>query len=294
MTKFWLIFNTDDVRRSGRATKGQHTKNNDVTDTPTAAKPRGRGKGKAAKASSEPSPPAEDEGDAIIRCICGYVEEDEDDERKMVVCDSCEAWQHNECMEISENDDELPEQYFCEQCRPDLHKVLLEKVARGEKPWEERARQRAQEEEEERKARRRKGGKRGRKSSTRVGDIKADLPPEEGKSNGTLAEPQMETEAPKVAAEPEPKTENAQKRKLPLETPETRSPAQQVSIDGCLFKKNRCLKRSRNRKARCAKSPPQRKRSQLCQPRVASRALWPHRPRSYQLELLQSSVIPRP
>ncbi|KAL8744123.1 MAG: hypothetical protein Q9190_003604, partial [Brigantiaea leucoxantha] len=226
VTKFWLIFNTDDVRRSGRATKGQHTKNNDVTDTPTAAKPRGRGKGKAAKASSEPSPPAEDEGDAIIRCICGYVEEDEDDERKMVVCDSCEAWQHNECMEISENDDELPEQYFCEQCRPDLHKVLLEKVARGEKPWEERARQRAQE-EEERKARRRKGGKRGRKSSTRVGDIKADLPPEEGKSNGTLAEPQMETEAPKVAAEPEPKTENAQKRKLPLETPETRSPAQQ-------------------------------------------------------------------
>lgn len=223
-----LIFALDDVRRSGRATKGQHTKNIDSAETPTA-KPRGRGKGsKAAKASTEPSPPVEDEGDAIIRCICGYVEEDEDDERKMVVCDSCEAWQHNECMEISENDDELPEQYFCEQCRPDLHKLLLEKVNRGEKPWEERARQRAQE-EEERKARRRKGGKRGRKSGGRVSEIKADAAHEEVKSNGAPAEPAMDATPSKATIEPETKTENAQKRKLPVDAPEeAKSSSQQV------------------------------------------------------------------
>lgn len=172
------IYFPDEVRRSGRATKGQHPKNHEVSDVPT---PKSRGKGKGSKAAKQASatPPPED-ADAIIRCICGCVEEDEDDERVMIICDKCDAWQHNECMEVSENTEELPDQYFCELCKPEDHRQLLAKVARGERPWEERAKQRERE-EEERKARRRKGGKKGRKG--RSSEVKAD----DSKANGTPA-----------------------------------------------------------------------------------------------------------
>lgn len=171
----------DDVRRSGRATKGQHPKNQEAPEV-TTPKPRGKGnKSKAAKQVSA-TPPPEEDANAIIRCICGYVEEDEDDDRVMIVCDNCEAWQHNECMEVSENTDELPDQYFCEQCKPADHRELLAKVKRGEKPWEERAKQR-EIEEQERKARRRKGGKKGKKG--RASEVKAD----DAKSNGTPSVP---------------------------------------------------------------------------------------------------------
>ncbi|KAI4197375.1 MAG: hypothetical protein LQ346_003028 [Caloplaca aetnensis] len=222
---------SDSVRKSSRATKGQHTKNVEADDTPSS-KPRGKGKGSKAKkqASSEPTPPAEDEGDAIIRCICGYIEENEDDDRKMIVCDSCEAWQHNECMEMSLNDDELPDQYFCEKCRPDLHRDLIDKVNRGERPWEELARRRQQEEEE--KQARRKKGKKGRKSG-RPSEIKPDPKPEPkpepAKANGA---PDVTPAAipPLTAASTELKSpvEPVQKRKLPDQSPEEiKTPSQQ-------------------------------------------------------------------
>jgi len=156
----------------------------------------------------------------------------------MIVCDNCEAWQHNECMEISENPDDLPDQYFCEQCRPEDHKDLLAKVARGEKPWEERAKQRERE-EEERKARRRKGGKKGKKG--RASEVKPEVKPAvkpevkpepkpetkpAAKSNSTpsgktSAQPAAEPTAGPVVrsssegVQPGDKAENGQKRKLP-------------------------------------------------------------------------------
>ena len=222
---------TDEVRRSGRATKGQHTKNLEVTDEPTPTK-RG-GKGNKGKASAEPTPPADEDADAIIRCICGYVEEDEDDDRVMIVCDNCEAWQHNECMEISENPDDLADQYFCEICKPEDHKELLAKVARGEKPWEERVKQRERE-EEERKARRRKGGKKGKKgrASNVKPETKQGFKPETKpavKTNGTpsgkiptqpAAQPAIEpvVEDSSDGVQTGEKIENGQKRKLPEET----------------------------------------------------------------------------
>ncbi|KAL8951322.1 MAG: hypothetical protein Q9222_002687 [Ikaeria aurantiellina] len=214
---------SDSVRKSNRATKGQHTKNFEAKDTPTP-KSRGKGKGSKAakKASSEPTPPEEDEEDAIIRCICGYVEEDEDDDRKMIVCDSCEAWQHNECMEQSLDDNELPEQYFCEQCRPDLHRDLLAKIARGERPWEELAKRRQQEEEEKARRRKSKKGKKGRPS-----DIKPESKPEPKSTNG-LPDHSPTTVTPTAAAVPETKAENVPKRKLSHDTPEeAKTPSQQ-------------------------------------------------------------------
>lgn len=134
----------------------------------------------------------------------------------MICCDSCAAWQHNECMEIP---DKLPEgeQYFCEQCRPDLHEELLSKIAQGEKPWEERARQREEERSKGRKGRGRKSKKGGRPSVV--------------KTNGSANETDVSQLADMSAAAMEsdaPVFEN-NKRKLADSTPDSRSPTQAVS-----------------------------------------------------------------
>ncbi|KAI9809577.1 MAG: hypothetical protein M1825_000009 [Sarcosagium campestre] len=120
-------------RRSGRATKGQHPKN---------VEPSAR---KATKVNRTAKTDAdnEDDGSEIIRCICGAVEEDDEGPETMICCDKCGCWQHNECMEVTEDEDELPENYLCETCDPDSHRELLSKVGKGEKPWEERFRQRS-------------------------------------------------------------------------------------------------------------------------------------------------------
>lgn len=39
----------------------------------------------------------------------------------MVQCDECEVWQHCECMGLDEPD--IPDQYFCELCKPENHFV---------------------------------------------------------------------------------------------------------------------------------------------------------------------------
>ena len=76
----------------------------------------------------------------------------------MICCDNCSAWQHNDCMGITENENELPESYMCEMCKPEDHKDLVVAMANGEKPWEAIAKRRM----EEKKNRKRKGGRRGR------------------------------------------------------------------------------------------------------------------------------------
>ncbi|CEO60523.1 hypothetical protein PMG11_05148 [Penicillium brasilianum] len=157
----------DEPRRSGRATKGQH-KNLELPDAPSK---KGKSKSpkdqrdKSSKASAEPTPGPSDgeEEEEIIRCICGEYEEEEDVERDMICCDQCSAWQHNDCMGLTFAKGQEPDQYYCEQCKPENHKVLLEKIARGEKPWEEVAERRRREAEEKR-SKKKKGKKGGRKS----------------------------------------------------------------------------------------------------------------------------------
>lgn len=158
----------DEPRRSGRATKGQH-KNLELAEP---APSKRKGKAKAAKqTSTEPTPPETNEEDEIIRCVCGEYEEEEDVERDMICCDNCSAWQHNDCMGLSFAKGQEPAEYYCEKCKPENHEELLGKMARGEKPWEEAARKRAQE-AAERKSRKKKGGKRGRKA--RSSDVKTE------------------------------------------------------------------------------------------------------------------------
>ena len=159
------IFLIDELRRSGRATKGQYTKDRDISEE-KGNKRKGKGKGSKANAGTEVN---DDEEDAIIRCICGRYEEEEETERTMICCDNCEAWQHNDCMGLP--DDYAPPQYFCEQCKPENHKELLAAIARGERPWEEVARKREAAAAEAEKASKKKGGKKGRKSGTRASDV---------------------------------------------------------------------------------------------------------------------------
>lgn len=156
----------DEPRRSGRATKGQHKNLELPTDAP-AKKGKGKAqKDKTSKASAEPAPgPSEGEEEEIIRCICGQYEEEEDVERDMICCDQCSAWQHNDCMGLTFAKGEEPDEYYCEQCKPENHKVLLDKIAKGEKPWEEAA-ERRRREAEEKKSKKKKGKKGGRKSQT--------------------------------------------------------------------------------------------------------------------------------
>ena len=161
-----LTTKSDEPRRSGRATKGQH-KNLELPDAPMKkgkSKSPKEQKDKSSKASAEPTPgPSDGEEEEIIRCICGEYEEEEDVERDMICCDQCSAWQHNDCMGLTFAKGQEPDHYYCEQCKPENHKVLLEKIARGEKPWEEVA-ERRRREAEDKKTKRKKGKKGARKS----------------------------------------------------------------------------------------------------------------------------------
>lgn len=62
----------------------------------------------------------------VTRCVCGYQDvqggDDTDDNGLYVQCDSCSVWQHGHCVGFRSEDD-VPEQYFCELCRPDLHTI---------------------------------------------------------------------------------------------------------------------------------------------------------------------------
>ncbi|OOF98819.1 hypothetical protein ASPCADRAFT_394186 [Aspergillus carbonarius ITEM 5010] len=147
-----------------------------ITETPAKkTKAKSQPKEKPPKPSVEPTP-APSEEEEIIRCICGEYEEEEDVERDMICCDRCSAWQHNDCMGLTYAKGEEPDEYFCEQCKPENHQVLLQKIALGEKPWEDAAEKRRKEAEEKKASRRRKskkGGRRGRPSEPKAREPKA-------------------------------------------------------------------------------------------------------------------------
>lgn len=81
-----------------------------------------------------------DDEEETTRCICGYQEypgppsddEDlavgsdlqaEDVGGLFIQCDKCKVWQHGGCVGIME-EKSVPENYFCEDCRKDLHNLL--------------------------------------------------------------------------------------------------------------------------------------------------------------------------
>lgn len=145
---------TDEPRRSVRATKGQHTKSLDLLDQ--APEPKKRGSKKSAAKKEE----VVVEEEEIIRCICGVTEQDDDSDEDWIACETCSAWQHNVCMGVTTDPTLLDSlNYWCEQCRPENHKELLDGIAQGRRPWEERRRAYEQAELEAQKARKGKKGK---------------------------------------------------------------------------------------------------------------------------------------
>jgi len=156
-----------------------------------------RPKGKLKPTSNAPieATPSDDaDDDAIIRCICGIKEDDGG--RTMICCDECDAWQHNDCMGITEDETKVPASYLCEQCDPDGHEETLAAMTRGEQPWLERHRL----QELERRARQRKGGKKGKGGrQSRANDLKVEASNEAGMQaeDKTMAEPLKSSELAK-------------------------------------------------------------------------------------------------
>ncbi|KAF8248146.1 hypothetical protein K440DRAFT_626790 [Wilcoxina mikolae CBS 423.85] len=68
-----------------------------------------------------------DQEDEITRCICGYQEyqggddDQSDSDGLFIQCDQCKVWQHGFCVGITDNDS-TPDNYYCEQCKPELHR----------------------------------------------------------------------------------------------------------------------------------------------------------------------------
>lgn len=69
----------------------------------------------------------EQEQEEVTRCICGNIDlitEDEyEDNGLFVQCDKCLVWQHGYCVGLL-TDNQMPDTYHCELCRPDLHQII--------------------------------------------------------------------------------------------------------------------------------------------------------------------------
>lgn len=88
-----------------------------------------------------------DENDEITRCVCGHDElvlidpalqqlllqeyKIKVDLGLFIQCDKCLVWQHGCCVGLFINED-VPDKYWCEQCKPDLHLLIhgLPKIKR--------------------------------------------------------------------------------------------------------------------------------------------------------------------
>lgn len=46
----------------------------------------------------------------------------------MVQCETCKVWQHGLCMGYESEDQVHDADYYCEECRPELHGELLKYV----------------------------------------------------------------------------------------------------------------------------------------------------------------------
>jgi len=85
------------------------------------------------------------EEDEVTRCVCGFQEypgsastadaskpgagptdtevQADDLGGLFIQCDICKVWQHGGCVGIMQ-EEASPDEYFCEECRKDLHKVM--------------------------------------------------------------------------------------------------------------------------------------------------------------------------
>ncbi|TKA55483.1 hypothetical protein B0A55_11766, partial [Friedmanniomyces simplex] len=100
---------SEEPRRSGRATKGHHAKASS-SPAPNPQKPAKANKSKSKKSQEGDA----DEDDGYVRCICGDGN-DPRDKRPFIGCEACLAWQHNICMGMPVDEEDIPDHYLCEE-----------------------------------------------------------------------------------------------------------------------------------------------------------------------------------
>lgn len=210
--KHKLTHATDEPRRSGRANRGQHRGKASSSPAPNpkqtkaAASKKGKKAAAAQTVSQQASEAGDDDDDDTIRCICGN--DDPNDKRAFICCDACSVWQHNICMGMHDDDDEVGEHYFCEQCRPEEHEETVQALERGERIWETRNKAY----NTEKKMSKNRKAKSGRPSWLKK-DIKQEATPA---SSGKGAAP---TPTPAPTAPPAESKETGNKRKRESEAP---------------------------------------------------------------------------
>lgn len=110
-----------ELRRSSRSTKGKHSrfeKEDEITESPLARKPK-TPRQKRDKVEEKPKSDDEESAeDGIVECICGTTE---DDGELMAECEKCLKWQHLQCMLGHNDQDAVPEHYYCSVCKPELY-----------------------------------------------------------------------------------------------------------------------------------------------------------------------------
>lgn len=72
--------------------------------------------------SPEPQDTEGGDEEGETRCICKELDPP-DDSGLYIQCEQCGSWQHGYCVGISDGEDSYLEKYWCEQCKPELHRL---------------------------------------------------------------------------------------------------------------------------------------------------------------------------
>lgn len=169
------------------------------------------------KKSSKSEPEEESGGeDDTIRCICG--DDNPKDKRAFIGCEACLVWQHNVCMGEPEDDEDVPEHYFCEECRPQEHRETLAALADGRKIWEERTAQWKQ--WKKMSASRRKS--KGKGEEAKPSWLKKDVENEVGLADEETESPETGMKRKRESIKPEPEPVDVQPEADEKPTPQSR------------------------------------------------------------------------
>ncbi|WFC96033.1 Histone deacetylase complex subunit [Malassezia brasiliensis] len=102
----------DDVPATPRRSRRTHTEEPEAADDDARA-------ARADADTDDDDDTGTDEG--VTRCVCGSTDENVG---LMIQCETCKCWQHCACMGMHTEDD-CPDVYYCEQCKPENHIELL-------------------------------------------------------------------------------------------------------------------------------------------------------------------------
>lgn len=103
----------------------------DLEEDATEEQPKQEDVKKEDEVSEEPSNEAnneasneeeEEEEEGETRCICGELDPP-DESGLFIQCEQCGVWQHGYCVGIT--NDDTPDKYWCEQCKPELHRLYV-------------------------------------------------------------------------------------------------------------------------------------------------------------------------